>query len=232
MSGFFDVYSIIFLIIAVVIFMRLGSVLGRRTGNEPTPFEPRAKPPASARNDNVVALPPRERGSAATAETPDLKPLSPYAAAGTPLHDGLAAIAKDDPDFDPDHFIAGAKVAYEMIVTAFAQGDRAALKNLLAPDVYDGFVGAIAEREKKEQKAELTFVGIEEVKMTGAELDASVARISLRFAAELISCTRDKDGKVLEGDPTEVQTIRDAWTFARDVSSRDPNWKLVATESV
>ena len=56
--------------------------------------------------------------------------------------------------------------------------------------------------------------------------------ISLRFVAELISCTRDKDGKVVEGDPTEVQTIRDAWTFARDVSSRDPNWKLVATEAV
>lgn len=232
MSGFFDVYSIIFLIIAVVIFMRLGSVLGRRTGNEPTPFEPRVKPPASARNDNVVSLPPRERGSPANGEAPDLKPLSPYAAAGTPLHDGLAAIAKDDPDFDPEHFIAGAKAAYEMIVTAFAQGDRATLKNLLAPDVYDGFVGVITEREKKEQKAELTFVGIEEVKITGAELDAHVARISLRFAAELISCTRDKDGKVLEGDPTEVQTIRDAWTFARDVSSRDPNWKLVATESV
>jgi predicted lipid-binding transport protein (Tim44 family) len=234
MSGFFDVYSIIFLIIAVVIFMRLGSVLGRRTGNQPSPYEqPRVKPPAgAARNDNVVALPPRERGSTAAADAPDLKPLAPYAAAGTPLHDGLTAIANDDPDFDPDHFIAGAKAAYEMIVTAFAQGDRQTLKNLLAPEVYDGFVNAIAEREKKEHKAELTFVGIEEVKMTNAELDGRVARISLRFVAELISCTRDKDGKVLEGDPTEVQTIRDAWTFARDISSRDPNWKLVATESV
>ena len=68
--------------------------------------------------------------------------------------------------------------------------------------------------------------------MTTAELDGKVSRISLRFVAELISCTRDKDGKVIEGDPTEVQTIRDAWTFARDVSSRDPNWKLVATEAV
>jgi predicted lipid-binding transport protein (Tim44 family) len=232
MSGFFDVYSIIFLIIAVVIFMRLGSVLGRRTGNEPTTYKPTVKPPATARNDNVVSLPPRERGAATTAEAPDLKPLSPYAAAGTPLHDGLSAIAKDDPDFDPDHFIAGAKVAYEMVVTAFAQGDRQSLKNLLAPDVYDGFVNAITEREKRGEKAELTFVGIEEVKMTNAELDGHVARISLRFVAELISCTRDKDGKVIDGDATEVQTIRDAWTFARDVGSRDPNWKLVATESV
>jgi predicted lipid-binding transport protein (Tim44 family) len=235
MSGFFDVYSIIFLIIAVVIFMRLGSVLGRRTGNEPSPYERRVKPPAGARNDNVVALPPRERGSTAAPEaeaSPDLKTLSRYSPAGTPLHDGLAAITNADGSFDPEHFLSGAKVAYEMIVTAFAQGDRAALKNLLAPDVYEGFISAIAEREKREQKAELTFVGIEEVKMTAAELDGGVARISLRFVAELISATRDKDGKVVEGDATEVQTIRDAWTFARDIGSRDPNWKLVATESV
>ena len=109
-----------------------------------------------------------------------------------------------------------------MIVTAFAQGDRATLKNLLAPDVYDGFVAAIAEREKKEQKAELTFVGIEEAKIVSAELDGKNARVSLRFLAELITCTRDKDGNVVEGDATEVQTIRDAWTFARDVTSRDP----------
>lgn len=232
MSGFFDVYSIIFLIIAVVIFMRLGSVLGRRTGNEPSPSETRVKPPAGARNDNIVSLPPRERGSAASTEAPDLKPLSRYGAAGTPLYDGLVAIAKAAPDFDPEHFLAGAKAAYEMIVTAFAQGDRATLKNLLAPEVDEGFVTAITEREKKEQKAELTFVGIEEVKMTAAELDGRVARLSLRFVAELISCTRDKDGKVVEGDATEVQTIRDAWTFARDIGSRDPNWKLVATEAV
>jgi predicted lipid-binding transport protein (Tim44 family) len=232
MSGFFDVYSIIFLIIAVVIFMRLGSVLGRRTGNEPSPYEPRVKPPAGARNDNIVALPTRERASTAQNEAPDLQPLARYATAGTPLYEGLAAIIKADPDFDPEHFLSGAKAAYEMIVSAFAQGDRDMLKNLLAPDVFQGFVSAINDREKRGEKTELTFVGIDELKMTAAELEGKVSRISLRFVAELISCTRDKDGKVIEGDPTEVQTIRDAWTFSRDVSSRDPNWKLVATEAV
>ena len=233
MSGFFDVYSIIFLIIAVVIFMRLGSVLGRRTGNEPTPFDPRLKNPAAgARNDNVVSLPARERGPVGTAEAPDLEPLSRYAAPGTPLYDGLVALAQQSTDFDPEHFLVGAKAAYEMIVTAFAQGDRATLKNLLAPDVYEGFVSAIAEREGRQQKAELTFVGIEDAKLTAVELDGRAARISVRYVAELISATRDQEGKVVEGDPTEVQTIRDAWTFARDLNSRDPNWKLVATEAV
>jgi len=232
MSGFFDIYSIIFLVIAVVIFMRLGSVLGRRTGNEPSPFDPRVKaPPAGARNDNVVSLPARSGTSEPTAAS-DLEPLSRYATPGTPLHENLVAIAKASPGFDPEHFIAGGKAAYEMIVTAFAAGDRVTLKNLLAPDVYEGFVTAIAERESKEQKSELNFVGIEEAKISGTEFDGRSARIAVRFVAELISATRDKDGAVVEGDAIEAQTIRDVWTFARDVGSRDPNWKLVATEAV
>ena len=231
MSGFFDVYSIIFLVIAVVIFMRLGSVLGRRTGNEPSPFDPRVKtPPAGARNDNVVSLPPRAGGAAPTA--PELEPLARYAAPGTPLHETLVTLTKAAPSFDIEHFLTGAKAAYEMIVSAFAAGDRTTLRNLLAPDVYDGFVAAIAEREANGHKAELTFVGIEEAKLSAAEFDGGMARLSIRFVAELITATRDKDGNVVEGDATEVQTIRDVWTFARDVTSRDPNWKLVATEAV
>jgi predicted lipid-binding transport protein (Tim44 family) len=233
MSGFFDIYSIIFLVIAVVIFMRLGSVLGRRTGNEPSPFDPRVKaPPAGARNDNVVALPARDRVAAPAAPAPDLEPLARYAPPGTPLHEQLVALTRADPSFDPAHFLSGAKAAYEMIVTAFAEGDRATLKNLLASDVYDGFVAAIAEREGEGRKSELTFVGIEEAKITAAEIDGRSTRVSVRFVSQLISATRDKDGAVVEGDPTEVQTIRDSWTFAREINSRDPNWKLVATESV
>ena len=232
MSGFFDVYSIIFLVIAVVIFMRLGSVLGRRTGNEPSPYDPRMKStPTASRNDNVVSLPPRERSSA-PASTPDLAPIERHAAPGTPLHQGLVAIASASPEFDPNHFLDGAKMAYEMIVTAFADGDRATLKNLLAPDVFDGFIAAISEREGRGERSELTFVGLEEAKLTAAEVDGTTAKISVRFVAELITCTKDKDGQVVDGDPTEVQTIRDAWTFARDVTARDPNWKLVATEAV
>ena len=232
MSGFFDVYSIIFLVIAVVIFMRLGSVLGRRTGNEPSPYDSRVKtPPNGARNDNVVSLPPRERGPVQAPAALDLEPIARYSAPGTPLHEGLVAITKASPGFDVEHFVAGAKAAYEMIVSAFAEGDRQTLKNLLAPDVYEGFVAAIAEREAQGHRSELTFVGIEEAKITAAELEGRSARITMRFVSELISVTRDKDGHVVEGDPTEVQTIRDIWTFARDVHARDPNWKLVSTET-
>ena len=118
-----------------------------------------------------------------------------------------------------------------MIVTAFAQGDRATLKNLLASDVYDGFVSAIAEREGSSRHRSYLrrHRGRQADWRGGRRADGAN---SIRFVAELISCTRDKDGKVVEGDPTEVRTIRDVWTFAREVESRDPNWKLVATEAV
>src|SRR3954469_1034947 len=198
MSGFLDVYSIIFLIIAVVIFMRLGSVLGRRTGNEPSPLDRRVPtPPTPPRNDNVVALPSRDRISG-PAGTADLSPLARHAEPGTPLHDTLIDLAKADASFDPDHFISGAKAAYEMIVTAFAEGDRSALKNLLATDVYDGFVAAIAEREARGHRVELTFVGIDDAKITAAEFDGRTVRLSVRFVTELISVTRDKSGQVVE----------------------------------
>ena len=234
MSGLFDIYSIIFLVIAVVIFMRLGSVLGRRTGNEPTPFERRIeKSPAGAGNDNVVALPKREAdaarsgGSALTPET-----LAKFAEPGSPAHDGLVAISAAAADFDPDHFLSGARMAYEMIVTAFADGDRATLKNLLDADVFAGFVAAIADRESRGEHVESTFVGIESARISGAELENRTARISVRFVSELISATKNSEGAVIEGDPSAVQTVRDVWTFARDLRSRDPNWKLVATETV
>lgn len=233
MSGFFDVYSIIFLVVAVIIFMRLGSVLGRRTGNEPTSYDPAVRrAPARSRNDNVVALPNRERPApSAAANGPDLERLEKHAPAGSDLHARLVELSQAA-EFDPDHFLDGAKVAYEMIVTAFAEGDRATLKNLLAPDVFDGFIAAIAEREARQERVEMTFVGFEETKITAAELDGRWARVSVRFVSELISATRDKAGAVIDGDPVEVQTIRDVWTFARDIQSRDPNWKLAATEAV
>lgn len=239
MSGFFDLYSIIFLIIAVVIFMRLGSVLGRRTGNEPGAFDQANKPgqakPAARANghDNIVSLPPRD-GPAAQSNTGEVNEeiIAKHAKAGTPLYDGLLSVAKADPMFDPVEFISGAKMAYEMIVLAFADGDRTTLENLLAKDVFDGFVAAISEREERGERVDSTFIGIEDSRFTEAEMDGSMARIAVRFTSEIISVTKNTDGAVIEGDPTSVQTVRDIWTFSRDVSTPDPNWKLVATEAV
>ncbi len=136
------------------------------------------------------------------------------------------------PSFTPKSFLEGAKSAYEMIVTGFAAGDRKTLKNLLEKDVYDGFEHAITEREAAGHKIDFTFVGLPKVEIAEAELDKTHAQVTVRFNAEVVSATRDKDGALIEGNADQVQTIADEWTFARNPKSRDPNWKLVATNQL
>ena len=143
----------------------------------------------------------------------------------------IDAIAAQDSSFDPRHFISGARSAYEMIVLAYAEGDRRTLKNLLSRDVYEGFEAAIRERENKGETVETRFVSIDKSDITGAELRGRNAQITVRFVSQLISVTRDKAGTIVDGNPDKVSDITDVWTFARDITSRDPNWKLVATEA-
>jgi len=240
MDQAFDPLNLLILAIAVVIFFRLRSVLGRRTGNERPPFDPFA---AKRRNGtaqgkpeeapgNVITLP---RDRAAEAKPQEAEPAAPvwagYAEEGTPLAEGLAKIAAVDRDFTPESFIAGAKVAYEMVVTAFAQGDKPTLKNLLSREVYDGFAGAIDNREKAGEKLESRFVGIDQAELLSAELNGRRALVTVKFVSQLISATTNRTGEVIDGDPKQIREITDVWTFERDTSSRDPNWKLVATES-
>ncbi|MGE0613272.1 MAG: Tim44/TimA family putative adaptor protein, partial [Hyphomicrobiales bacterium] len=136
-----------------------------------------------------------------------------------------------DPSFDPKEFLNGAKAAYEMIVVAFASGDRRTLKQLLSKDVLDGFVGALDERETRGDVVGSSFVGIDRADLIEAELKNKQAQVTVKFVSDLITATRDKNGEVIEGDPKKVREVTDIWTFARDVTSRDPNWKLVATEA-
>ncbi|MCP4382538.1 MAG: Tim44 domain-containing protein [Hyphomicrobiales bacterium] len=237
MDGFIDIYTIIFLALAIVVFLYLRSILGRRTGNERPPFDPYSRteaPPTASGDENVISLPPRRSGGDAAADIApaaeaQIKTLAPE---GTSLNEALRAIAGADRSFDPDGFLNGAKGAYEMIVTAFAEGDRKTLKQLLSREVYDGFVAAISEREGRQETIEFRFVGIDKAEITDAYLKASSAHITIRFASKLISATHDSEGRVIDGDPVHVGDVTDIWTFAREVNSRDPNWKLVATESV
>src|SRR5690606_4699321 len=135
-----------------------------------------------------------------------------------------------DPSFAPDDFVAGATAAYEMIVSAYADGDRKTLKGLLSREVYDGFVAAIDEREARGETVRSNFVGIEKASIIQAEMKGTEANITLRIISQLISATLDKEGEVIEGDLAEVTDVNDVWTFARDTRSRDPNWHLIATE--
>ena len=236
MRDVFDIYTIIFLALAVFIFLRLRSVLGQRTGRERPPYDPySAREPVRPAAEKVVTLPGRTID--ATAQKPVEPPPAPgerwkdVAEAGTPLAAGLDAIAGADATFDAKHFIAGARAAYEMIVSAYAEGDRRTLKNLLAREVYDGFDSAIVEREKRGEKVESRFVSIDEAEITNAELRGRTAQLTVRFHSKLVTATRDKNGNVVDGSADKVTDVTDIWTFARDSSSRDPNWKLIATES-
>jgi predicted lipid-binding transport protein (Tim44 family) len=150
---------------------------------------------------------------------------------GTPLAQGLDAIASQDSSFDPRHFLSGARSAYEMIVMAFANGDRRTLRDLLSAEVYDSFENVIKDREKHEQKTETRFVSIDKAELVSAEVRDRTAQLTVRFVSQMISVTRDKAGTIVDGNPDKVADITDVWTFARDITSRDPNWKLVGTGS-
>ena len=209
--------------VAGVILFRLYMVLGRRTGNERPPQDGYRLKRSAAQNgpkngnDNVVPLPDRS----ARAETLD-KPADPVAR-------GLLDIKLADRSFETDHFLAGAKQAYEMVVTAFAAADRQSLRPLLSDEVYAAFESVIGEREEKKETVEFTFIGFGEVKIAHAALKRRTAEITVSFAAQYISATSDADGKLIEGDPKTVRTVNDVWTFTRDVRSSDPNWTIVAT---
>ena len=231
-----DIYTIIFLALAVFIFLRLRNVLGQRTGNERPPYDRAARNVVHGTQDNnVVPIPGTVIDQAPLAPTADIAAPSDrwigIAEPGTTLAQGLDAIAAQDSSFDPRHFLSGARSAYEMIVLAFANGDRRALKDLLSSDVYDSFEAVIRDREKHEQKTETRFVSIDKAELVGAEGRDKSAQLTVRFVSQMISVTRDKAGTIVEGNPDKVTDITDVWTFARDTTSRDPNWKLVGTGS-
>jgi predicted lipid-binding transport protein (Tim44 family) len=219
-----DIYTIIFLALAVFIFLRLRSVLGQRTGGERPPYDRAARNVVQGAQDNNVVPP-------LPGAVIDQAPLAPTADAGTPLAQGLDGVVAQDSSFDPRHFLSGARSAYEMIVLAFANGDRRALKDLLSTEVYESFESAIKDREKHEQKTETRFVSIDKAELVSAEARDRSAQLTVRFVSQMVSVTRDKAGSIVDGNPDKVTDITDVWTFARDVTSRDPNWKLVGTGS-
>jgi predicted lipid-binding transport protein (Tim44 family) len=232
----FDMTTIIFALLAAFVVWKLRSVLGTRSGTEKPPRNPFA-----TRTPGGIEA---RRGDAASqtitlpgaAETPIDEPRKdekwkPYAEPGSSAWRGLDAIAAADPNFAIQPFAAGAKSAYEMIIVAFAEENREILRNLLSPDVYEGFAAALDEREKLGQKLSTTFVSIDGLTVDDAMLHGRTAKIKVRFTSQMTTVTRDSDGKVVDGDPDKVVKIDDIWTFARDTGSRDPNWRLCATET-
>lgn len=211
--------------IAGFIALRLRAVLGQRTGHEQKRRRPgladkdgAAKDGESA-EDNVVALPRRDA------------PQETAPAADPALEAALAPLRAADPDFDAAEFIGGAKAAYEMVVTAFAAGDKDTLRPLLSREVFNDFAGAIDERAKRGEHMETTFVGLRGAAITETQVNNRIAEVTVKFESELISVTRDAQGHVISGHANSVDQVTDIWTFARDTRSRDPNWTLIATSA-
>lgn len=230
----FDLFTFLPLAVAIFVLWKLRSVLGTRNGTEKPPIEPYqpdTKDMAET-NDNVVTLPNARgrKGEESSATDPVEEHIGKIAGKDKELKQGLTAIYSRDPSFDPDQFVSGAKIAYEMIVTGFADGDKRALKGLLSRDVYENFAAAIDDRKSRDERVESSFVGIEKADISGAELQKDEAQVTVRFVSQMISATLNADDEVVDGDQQAVVEITDVWTFARPVKSRDPNWKLVATD--
>jgi len=226
-SGFQFLDIILFGAIAAFLVLRLRSVLGRRTGHEGRPdFDPfrqqeqneaRRREEEAAEEGKVVTLPDSRRRTPTEEE--------PVASQGSA---GLTSLKLADRSFDEREFLEGARIAFEMIVGAFAANDAKALRPLLADEVFRNFASAIQGREARSETLETTLVGIVSAEIIEVEMQRSQAFVTVKFVSEQVNVTKDSEGRIVDGDPNEVVRITDIWTFMRDVSSRDPNWTLVA----
>lgn len=212
-------------VVAVVAVLMLRSVLGKKTGNE----ENRAQSRQQRRSENAD----RKNAPQPIAEpvAPKVSSIDEFAAPGSPLAQSLTEIQLADSSFDPGTFMSGARGAYEMIISAFASGDKKTLQPLLSDEVFKSFAGVVDSRAKDNQTIEQTFIGINKSSVTGAALTDRIAEVTLKFVSELISVTKNADGAVIEGDPNHVFKVTDIWTFSRDTKSSDPNWRVSATVS-
>lgn len=230
---YFDI--ILFAMIAGFLVLRLRSVLGRRTGNERRRdlFARRAAPAADKSSRDKLAAPGEPDKSSPDRGAPDRGAPLP-ALAGKPadaVAAGLEQIRRADPSFDPTPFLEGARAAFEMIVTAFAKGDKAALRPLLSDEVFRPFAATIDERLAAKETLETRIVGLDNLELVEAELSGRTARVTVKLVSHQVNVTRAMDGSIVEGDPEQPVEKTDYWTFGRDPRSTDPNWVLVATSS-
>ena len=136
-------------------------------------------------------------------------------------------------EFDDDakkEFLKGAKVAYETIITSFASGKLSEIKSLLNNDVYKLFNEALTERSSKQHKNETTFIGINSAEIKNHNQNNDLLEVSVNFISEIITCIKDKENKIISGDPQKIKRVNDTWKFSRNIRSQNPNWKLIETE--
>ena len=136
-----------------------------------------------------------------------------------------------DPIFDESTFIKGAEYAYEMIINAFAKGDKITLKTLLSTKLYENFSLIIDQRNQKKLKSELTFIGIKKLSIDKVENENTKYKVTTRFVSEIITCLKNEKDEVVEGDPEKTKITTDVWTFSRDIKNQDLTWYLTELSS-
>ena len=143
-------------------------------------------------------------------------------------------LKKQPTEFDTNQkkqFLEGAEIAYETIINSFAKGDKKNLKDLVTKEMNKNFESAIEERNSKNIKSELTFIGIKSSTIEKFEKTAEALFFTVKFISEIISFKKDKDNNVIEGDPNKIKTVIDRWKFTRKISSMNPNWYLAETKT-
>ena len=209
-----DPVLLIFIGLAGFVVFRLISVLGTRTGHE--------------QQHDIEGLQRAARGQAADPdandrETAESKPTM------APVSEAAAALREADPAFDESEYLMGARGAYEMIVESFAAGDLKSIRQFLGASVFETFKSAVDQRQSSGHTSELKFVGIESATIEASEVRDNALWATTAFTSNQVRATRDKDGNVIDGDPNRIDLVKDRWTFSRKLSSKDPNWVLVAT---
>lgn len=205
--------------IALFLVLRLRNVLGTREGFE-KPSEPVGAPARRSERPFEVI----DGGG------PDLD-IADFAEPDSDTGKALAAMKRVDRRFTVAEFTHGARQAYEMLVMAYEKGDLDMLRQFLAPEVFEPFAAAIAERNAKGYVVKASFAGVREVKLVDARFDPATSEgdITMRFMGELTSVVHDPEGRIVEGAPGELKQQRDVWTFTRVMSSDNPNWQLTGT---
>ena len=207
---------LIFAAIALFLIFRLRSILGNRDGFEQKrPEQSAFDATVQTENDNSAPkkiVPLRANNAVANGE-------------------GLEAVRRADPSFKDDDFMQGAAGAFSLILQAFADGDLATLRRLLAFELYEEFASSVHTRNKEGDQLAITVQSIDDVQLIDATVKDFIASVTVKFVSQQSRVVTDKDGQVIDDESEEQATITDLWVFERDTQLNDPNWKLVETQT-
>ena len=211
-----SILDLVLLAVIAIVGWRLWRVLGTRTGFEQI-------------HDSATPL---DQAKTAPLVHEDLPPIwQDHAKEGSPLANTLVEMSKLDPGLSPSDFLAGAKIVHAKVLEAFSAGKLTEVEQLISPPVLETLRAEVKAREKKSDTLNYKLVGYDSVRIVSATLNGNIAAFKTRFETRLISWTSNAAGKPVVGNPNKIESHVDYWTFERDLTSRDPNWRLAETDA-